>query len=89
MLWVVLKEVKCVPLVVEAYGDWEITASGTFSRIARRLVILPLIELCMNSKCNALLPGTVLMRQKCPSPPGSIGILSVTLCYSVVYNYYN
>ena len=37
MLWVVLKEVKCVPLVVEAFGDWEITASGTFSRIARRL----------------------------------------------------
>ena len=39
MLWVVLKEVKCVPLVVEAYGDWEITASETFTRIARRLVI--------------------------------------------------
>ena len=29
----------CVPLVVEAYGGWGITAKETFSRIARRLAI--------------------------------------------------
>ena len=27
----------CVPLVVEAYGGWGITAKETFSRIVRRL----------------------------------------------------
>ena len=85
MLWVVLKEVKCVPLVVEAYGDWEITASGTFSRIARRLSSTP-THRTLNSKCNALLPRHCSNAAKCPSPPGSIGILSVTLCYCVVYN---
>ena len=42
----------------------------------------------LNSKCNALLPRHCSNAAKCPSPPGSIGILSVT-CYSVVYNYYN
>ena len=43
----------------------------------------------LNSKCNVLLPRHCSNAAKCQSPPGSIGILSVTLCYSVVYNYYN
>ena len=77
MLWVVLKEVKCVPLVVEAYGDWEITASETSSRIARCLWSSTPTHPTLNSDCSNA--------AKCPSPPGSIGILSVTLCYSVVY----
>ena len=89
LLWVVLKEVKCVPLVVEAYGDWELTASETFSRIARHLWSSTPTHPTLNSKCNALFPRHCSNAAKCPSPPVSIGILSVTLCYSVVYNYYN
>ena len=83
MLYVVLKEVKCVPLIVEAYGDWEITASETFSRIARPLVIHP-THLTQNSKYNALLPRHCSNAAKCPSPPGR-SASSPRLCVIVLY----
>ena len=53
----------CVPLVVEAYGGWGITAKETFSRIARRLAIhshSSNTEMLNAIYCRL---GTVLMRQ--------------------------
>ena len=53
----------CVPLVVEAYGGWGITAKETLSRIARRLAIHS--HSSNSERLNAMYCrlGTVLMRQ--------------------------
>ena len=62
---VVLKELGwiCVPLVVEAYGGWGITAKETLSRIARRLAIHS--HSSNSEMLNAMYCrlGTILMRQ--------------------------
>ena len=53
----------CVPLVVEAYGGWGITAKEALSRIARRLAIHS--HSSNSESLNAMYCrlGTVLMRQ--------------------------
>ena len=53
----------CVPLVVEAYGGWGITANETFSRTARRFAIhshSSNTEMLNAIHCRL---GTVLIRQ--------------------------
>ena len=57
----------CVPLVVEAYRGWGITAKEALSRIARLLAIHSHSSNFENAKCNVLSPWHCFDAAKCLS----------------------